>query len=256
MMTFQKGAGDYTLTYPCRYDVLPDDIGVVNPCDGMRHGVPAPYSVCSDEYKEEVDMLVRLAMDVERNIWPDWYFDYCGISPELSPILKAVGLSESHPKGCANAVQMDQPAELWMAIINYIAAEGIKVAPDKKGIRFLDQYVSPLKPFADNLDVAMIQAFEVKYYYGIARPEEYYNAPNFAHYPEGCPHHPAYPAGHGTVGGVACRTAREEFPELEQYHNDEIFTATRQFAHFRDLARVHTRQDSRVGHMFGNGDFT
>lgn len=255
MMTFQKGAGDFTLTYPCRYDVVPHDIGVVNPCDGMRHGVPAPLPVDSDEYKEEADALVRLAMDVERNIWPDWYFDYCGISSELSPVLKAVGLSESNPKGCANAVQMDQPAELWMAIVNYLAAEGVAVRSDKKGIRFLDRYVSPLKPFSVVLDDAMVKAFEVKYYYGQARPEEYYNAANFAHYPEGCPPHPAYPAGHGTVGGVANKVALAQFPEMDQYHKDEIFTATRQFSHFRDLARVHTRQDSRVGHMFGNGDF-
>lgn len=256
MITFQKGAGDYTLTYPCRYDEVPQNIGIVNPCDGMKHGVPGPLPVNSDEYKEEADALVRLAMDVERNIWPEWYLDYCGVDTRLSPILKAVGLSESHPKGCADAVQMDQPAELWMAIVNYISAEGIAVSPNKKGIRFLDQYVNPMKPFGDNLEEAMIKAFEVKYYYGQARPEEYFNSANFAHYPEGCPPHPAFPAGHGTVGGVANRTAREVFTEMDPFHEDEIKTATLQFAHFRDFARVHTRQDSKVGHMFGNGDFS
>lgn len=252
MKTFQKGAGDHLLTYPLRYSDVPHDIRIVNPCDGMHHGVPMPHKLCSDEYLEEAEMLVRVAMDVERNIWPDYYFDFCGIDSEISPVLRAVGLTEQNPKGCANAVRMDQPGELWQAIVNYSAREEIPAAPEKSGLRFLDRYVNPNKPFGDNLEASMVAAFEVKYFYGLARPEEYFNAPNFAHYPEGCPPHPSYIAGHGTVGGVANRTFREEFPHAEDKHRADVATATKQFAHFRDLARVHTRQDSAEGWNFGD----
>ena len=252
MKTFQKGAGDFLLTYPCRYSDVPYDIGVVNPCDGRRHGVRAPHCIYSDEYAEEAEMLIRVAMDVERDKWPDYYFDYCGIDSELSPVLRAVGLQEQDPKGCANAVRMDQPGELWQAIVDYSAREGIPQAPEEKGIRFLDRYVTPNKPFGDNLEESMKRAFEVKYFYGLARPEEYFNAPNFAQYPEGCPPHPSYVAGHGCVGGVANRTFREEFPHAQRKHLEAVELATRQFAHFRDLARVHTRQDSYEGWVLGD----
>ena len=197
-------------------------------------------------------MLVRVAMDVERDKWPDYYFDFCEVDSELSPVLRAVGLSERNPKGCADAVRMDQPSELWAAIIDYVAAENIPVSPERKGIRFLDQYMNPVAPFGANLKESMQQAFEVKYYYGLARPEEYFESPNFAQYPEGCPPHPSYVAGHGTVGGVANRTFREEFPHATDAQRQAVETATLQFAHFRDLARVHTRQDSRKGWELGN----
>lgn len=252
MKTFQKGAGDYLLTYPCRYEDVPHNIGVVNPCTGRHHGVCPPHEIFSDEYQEEANMLVRVAMDVERDKWPDYYFDFCSVDSELSPVLRAVGLSERNPKGCANAVRMDQPAELWAAIVNYAAAEGIPAAPEKKGIRFLDRYVDPVAPFGANLKDAMRKAFEVKYFYGMARPEEYFESANFAQYPEGCPPHPSYVAGHGTVGGVANRTFREQFPHAEEKHRTAVLTATLQFAHFRDMARVHTRQDSAKGHELGD----
>jgi hypothetical protein len=99
----------------------------------------------------------------------------------------------------------------------------------------------------------MEKVFEVKYYYGLARPEEYFEAPNFAQYPEGCPNHPAYPAGHGTVGGAAYAAFKQTYPESTRHHLEAVETATKQFSHFRDFARVHTRQDSRAGWEFGAG---
>lgn len=252
MKTFQKGAGDYYLTYPCNYDDLPHDIRIVNGCNGKHHGVPRPYEIGSSTFEEEANMLVRVAMDVERDKWPDYYFDFCEVDSEISPVLRSVGLNERDPKGCANAVRMDQPSELWSAIVRYSQAQGIPVASDKKGIRFLERHVDGEQVFGANLGPAMHNAFEVKYYYGVARPEEYFDSANFAHYPEGCPPHPSYIAGHGTVGGVANKTFREVFPEASDKHFQDVETATLQFAHFRDLARVHTRQDSYQGWAFGN----
>jgi len=196
---FQKGA-TAPVEYPCVYSEVPWSTQMINVCDGVRHGVPEPHCIHSDEYREEAEALVRLAMDVERGIWPEWYLDFCGIDTRLSPILKDfAGLDEMDPKGCADIVRMDHPAELWMALTQYTVTEGIAVAPQYKGIRFLERAVDPLTEYSEMLSPAMHRAFEVKYYFGFARPEEYFESPNFSHYPEGCPAHPSYIAGHGTA---------------------------------------------------------
>ena len=252
---FQKGSAE-PVDYPCIYSEVPWSTQMVNVCDGIRHGVPEPHCIHSDEYREEAEALVRLAMDVERGIWPEWYLDFCGIDTRLSPILKDfAGLDEMDPKGCADIVRMDHPAELWMALTQYTVTEGIAVAPQYKGIRFLERAVDPLTEYSEMLSPAMHRAFEVKYYFGFARPEEYFESPNFSHYPEGCPAHPSYIAGHGTAGGVANAAFQRVFTEAQREHLDAVETATKQFAHFRDFARVHTRQDSANGWRFGNGDF-
>jgi len=229
---------------------------MVNPVDGNHHGVPKPFCIDSDEYREEAEALVRVAMDVERGIWPAWYLEYCDVDPVLSPILEAAGgLTMESPQDCANAVRMDQPAELWNALAMYAADEGIRVRPELKGIRFLETFVDPLHMFGPLVSERMHKAFEVKYYYGLARPEEYFEAPNFAHYEEGCPNHPAYIAGHGTVGGCAYACFKDSYPNARSKHLEAVETATKQFSHFRDFARVHTRQDSAMGWRFGAGEF-
>lgn len=250
--TFQKGSGQTTLTYPLRLADIPQDIGIVNPCDGNHHNICPPYETNTLEYEEEADMLIRVAIDVERGIWPAYYFDFCGINSEISPVLRAVGLTETYPKGCADAVHMDQPQELWAAIVSYVAREKIPVDPNGKGIRFLETTVDPLALFGRTVKQAMREAFEVKYYYGLTRVEEYFNSPNFAHYPEGCPRHPAYVSGHATVGGDANQCFLTAFPHASASQKAAVELATKQFGHFRDLARVHTRQDSKKGWELGN----
>ena len=251
--TFQKGhpEGAAPCTYPVVYADIPRNTGMVNVDDGKNHSVPPPPQQGTQEFEDEANALVRVAMDVERDIWPEWYLEFCGVDTRLSPILEAVGLSESDPKGCANAVQMDQPGELWAAILRWTAVEGIKIAPQSKGVRFLERNVDPWKVFGDELAPAMRKAFQVKYYYGQPRPEEYFDSANFAHYPEGCPAHCSYIAGHGTVGGVAAGCFRKVFTEATHEQIDAVNTATLQFSHFRDFARVHYRADSREGWLFG-----
>lgn len=252
-MRFQKGAADGEIVeYPCVLETISKDTHMVNPCDGVRHGIPEPHRPGSAEYDEEADALVRLAMDVERDIWPEWYWEFVGVDSRISPVLRAVGLCESNPKGCADSVQMDQPEELWAAIIRYARDEGVPLETGLPGQRFLERHVSPLKVYADRVDTQMEKAFEAKYFFGQPRPEEYENSPNFAHYPEGCPNHPSYPAGHGTFAGAANWGFNQVFPDAPMGAVRDVRTATLQLAHFRDMARVHNRQDSRVGWEFGN----
>jgi len=159
---FQKGA-TAPVEFPCNYSDVPFDTQMVNPCTGIRHGVPEPFCIFSDEYREEAEALVQLSMDVERSIWPEWYLDFCDVDTRLSPILKSfAGLSERDPKGCANIVQMDHPAELWMALVQFSVEQDIPVAPGYKGIRFLERAVDPLTIYSEMLSPAMHKAFEVK----------------------------------------------------------------------------------------------
>lgn len=255
---FKKGHGK-DVYYPCDMDAIGKQTMLVNPCPGQRHGTPEPFWPGSPEYDEQMDALVRVAMDVERDIWPAWYFEYCGVDTELSPVLRAVGLDESDPKGCADAVRMDQPGELWSALINYSAEEKVDPEPhlyQDVGQRFLERYVYPAEEFHTELTRAMRGIFEVKYYWGVERPEETVRSANFSQYPEGCPMHPSYGAGHGCVGGVANRVYKKRFPHANPQHFHHVEMATRQFAHFRDLARVHTKQDSDLGWRFGNGEYS
>jgi len=255
MMTqkFNKGHHEL-LSYPLSTaSVIGTKTSLVNPSNGERHGVPEPFWPGSPEYTEETNALVSLAADVEAQKWPSWYLDYCGVSSELSPILEAASLSQDDPRGCASAVRMDQPQELWMALLAYARSEAIGLNEQVTGVPFLETNVNVATHFHIELEEAMRRVFQVKYFYGLLRPEEYFASMNFTAYPEGCPNHPSYPAGHGVLAGIAYKVFCDHFaPTQDQRH--EVLTATRQFAHFRDFARVHTRQDSLTGWRFGAGE--
>ena len=66
-------------------------------------------------------------------------------------------------------------------------------------------------------------------------------------YPEGCPLHPAYPAGHATVAG-ACVTALKAFFKESSVLPDPMAA---NIALGRDAAGVHWRSDSREGLTLG-----
>ena len=255
MNLFKKGH-PLEINYPCEVaEIQGVETTLVNPCDGQHHGVPEPFRAGTPEWLEETNAMVRLRLDVQMNKWPDWYLDFCGVDTELSPVLKMTGLSMSDPQGCAGAVHMDQPQELWMACLRYITQSQSYIEHTKEfdsiGDAFLERNVDSARIFSDLLELKMRQCFEVKYYYGVERPEEYF-ATNMTHYYEGCPNHPSYIAGHATVGGVVNRALLSSFLLKGSPEADDIETATKQFAHFRDFAGVHLRQDSREGWNFGN----
>ena len=247
---FQKGH-DRPLTYPLRLSEV-GQTNMVNPSDGHRWNVPEPNYPGDEEYEEELLKSVQLALCVARDEWPDWYLEWAGVDPRLSDVFLGIGLSEDDPKGCANAVRMDQPAELWAALSAYAVREGIPTQfENEQGVQFLERFVYPAQLFHDVLSSAMKATFQVKYYYGVARLEECMNNPKMSQYEEGCPNHPSFPAGHATVAGVAYYTFTKIYPKATKEQLHQAYTATRQFAHFRDFAGVHTYQDSYVGWVFG-----
>lgn len=254
-MYFQKKAAG-ELSYPME-DIPLESTGLVNPCFGDNEfKVPAPAQFGSDCHSDQVYEVVRVRQDVLRGDWPLWFFENHNIDSKIPEPLSKYGMIYN-AKSAASAVHMDAPTDLFMALLKWINKDlGLTCAEyqfesTSGHVDFLGNPVTCLSRAGVNVRQALIEAFRVKYYFGMARPEEVTGiGASFTHYPEGCPAHPSYVAGHGAAAGATYATLAALF-DLDEEQDLIVKTATQHFATYRTLAGVHFQPDNIEGWRLG-----
>ena len=256
---FNKGTNQ-PLTYPNKEL---NTEGVVSQRIGNHHNVPPPVCPGEEGFCEMMDEVMFVREDVIRGDWPaDFLYRHFPWGDRLKrnfdpmcipePIMRA-GVTTDMPEAAAQLVRMDWPTDLAISIYEILIETGV---PLKEGMEndFVNNVVGFTAMLAMHLWDVIEKCFQVKWYYGAVRPEEYYGVSGcvFTSYSEGCPNHPGYIAGHGSLAGAIFAFLESIFdfsnhPEALEM----VITAVYMFAQFRTLAGVHTAQDNIEGLKFG-----
>lgn len=272
--SFQKGAKSL-IAYPV-VTIPSTSYGLVDPHVGMQHEVPEPIRPCDDGWDRQVELVKSARADVEQGVWPNTYIsEASGLDLEsnyLPEIFKkpvyTMGsygpmVDTNMPESAAALVHMDRPYDLGRFLFEWLWDQGAVVQHDKSMHKFgaHDYKLNALTKFDAMLSVNLAHAYHdfmaVKNFYGLVRPEEYFDLPGcmVTHYDEGCPKHASYVAGHGTFAGRTQRVLFEFFDINQPHLAKEIEMACWYFAHFRTFAGVHWPQDNDEGLRLGNRKF-
>ena len=267
--TFQKGAGKYSLAYPVMQDQI-DTMGttaLVSIRAGHSGGLALPDGLCNNTGLHASATEIAVVRElVKQGTFPGefmrkYYPSEWGNFPEEIPeMLAAEGLSFADPEGLANVVHMDLPIMLGQAMLRWLISQGAKpryTLNAHTGFDFVTTASHELSALADEITEALEVAFRAKYFFGVPRPEEVLDNPNMTHYPEGCPNHPSYPAGHGAfsfaTGRFFARRWRLDGNPLPREMMKAIFDACYIWAMARSLAGVHHAKDN-LAYAYKVGD--
>lgn len=244
-MKFNKGASDEGLKFPLT-ELPTKDCGLHSPKIGRPNGLPAP-----NDPSDIIAEVLAVRASVARREWPKAYAEKHGLGDDISELLwRGADIFDS--EDAAMAVHMDKPLDLFFMSWEWLKANGVQLKPEfSEGpwVSFLTDPIGVMAAAAANIDKALNTAFEAKYFFGQPRPEEIVGY-NMTAYPEGCPPHPAYPAGHGAVAGATCATIETYF-DLTEEQAEMVRLSCRQFAHFRTFAGVHYAEDNEAGLIIG-----
>lgn len=261
-MNFKKGLGNNTISYPLTQDQIDnfDPCDLVNPKVGNSYGYKVPDNFSLQKAYKEV---VHVRMDVLNNKYPHWfmekYYPFEGFEyKERMPVaLKREGLSIGNPRRCSRVVWMDLPSQMPNAVLRWLLSKGYNVnAWTDKHINFLESVPDMQELITDGVKKSLDRAFEMKYYFGVARPEEVYAANGFGGnmtaYPEGCPTHPSIPAGHSSAAAGGVKALLDNFEPLSQEDLQEALDSAYLWAMWRTFAGVHYAEDNVLG-LIANG---
>lgn len=256
-MIFKKGNNGNELTYPVTQEQIDNlvDSKFASPKVGDSNGL---RNVFVDEdinvHVKEVE-LVRFL--IQRGEYPqdflNKYYPFNGTAPtEITQPLINEGLSKENPNGLANVVHMDNPMDMANAILKWLVGEGCKLKDnDSDYIMFTDTILDVIEDISDGVKRFGNKAFEVKYNYGVARPEEVSShGISITHYEEGCPTHPSYPAGHGAIAGGSVLAFFKHF-DLNEEQIKVILDTAYLWSMFRTFAGVHYGVDNVAGLYLG-----
>ena len=259
-----------TISYPVVAPLPAAGSKLHSPLVGVGYAgvIPAPNMPGGDTNEAFIAEALEVAavrMDVITGKWPAWFLAKhhpdSSFDPNVIPIpllIAEPSLVPRNPSTAAKTVHMDRPVDLAFACWSYLRKEKAPLkSPETGHVDFLQSVPDAHTAIAAAVSSALRDAFEVKYYYGKPRPEEV-----FAHYgldqklvtayAEGCPNHPAYPAGHGAAAGAA--SALFDMYECTDEQRKQIFDAAYMWAQFRTLAGVHYAVDNLMGLRIGGLD--
>lgn len=228
-----------------------------SPREGKAHDVTPPnFETLLDQFIEVRECCLKTKSGVydwefmERH-WPKQW----GVMPtEWPDFLSVRGITPEDPISCAQAVRMDSPIDLTLAILSWLLPRGIEGRLQDKSSHHFD-FIRTIPHFiaysANRIDAALEKAFDIKYYYGMPRPAEvcdylYENETSQFLQTYDHPNHPAYVAGHGSAAG-ACGKAFQDYFLLTPSENQTIRYACYSWSQWRTLAGMHYAADNVVG---------
>lgn len=266
---FIKGASPNELVFPfteTHYASL-KKCRLVNPKVGNNHGykIPDDFDIVAS-----TNEIVQVRLEVEKGQFPQWFMDkYYPFKAEFGSyefpeeIASIEGLAKDNPQGLANVVHMDSPTDMpkaalkWLTHPDYGQNQNVKNWKDSY-INFLETIPDVEEQVTDGVKRSLIKAFEMKYFFGLARPEEVWSDLNgldgklLTAYTEGCPNHPSFPAGHASAAAGGLVYLIREFPNLTDYQLKRVLDMGYSWAMFRSLAGVHHAIDNIAG-LMANG---
>ena len=266
---FIKGASPNDPIYPISEDQLTtiQKCRLVNPKIGNAHSFKIPENF---DISESTNEIVQVRLEVEKGQFPMWFMEkYYPFKSEFGKyefpdeIASIENLSKDEPQGLANVVHMDSPTDMpraalkWLTHPKYMQKQNVKDWTDKY-INFLETIPFLEEQIADGVKRSLIKAFEMKYFFGLARPEEVWSHSNkldgklLTAYPEGCPNHPSFPAGHASAAAGGLVSLLKEFPNITDNQLKRILDMGYSWAMFRSFAGVHHAIDNIAG-LMANG---
>ena len=248
---FAKGSVD-KLNYPLT-SIPSKSSKLHSPMIGKPHGLT---DVITGNEKELIDEVLEVVGNVARGEFPHWFMkkyyptqwgEYTGKMP--IPLANQL-LRIDNPRACAKVVHMDNPIDMPNSVLSYVLKNRATLkVPSTNHFNFINLIPNAVAKMATSIDNSLIKAFEAKYYFGICRPEEMLNA-NITAYPEGCPNHPSYPAGHGAAAGAGVKAILDHF-NLPNELKKEALDSAYFWSMFRTFAGVHYGPDNIAGLKIG-----
>lgn len=235
---------------------------LASPQIGKPHGLPEPTHYGSDGFFAELQEVIEVRSMVEAGIWPaDFLLRHHPEPERFNPYLLTTplineGLTDRDPKSCADVVHMDLPMDMPNAVLRWLNEVMVPLKATTGHVDFLEAVPYVQEDIADATKRNLNKVFEAKYYFGRVRPEEALanvyqeksmaiDCRSFTAYREGCPTHPAYPAGH--AGAAAAVKVFSKHFELTEYYQDAIFDTAYLWSMFRTFAGVHYADDNLAG---------
>lgn len=249
---FAKGC-PASMGYPLVSIPSPSGSTMASPLVGNSHGLP---NVVAGKKKELLDEVLEVRGKVERREYPHAFLEkyypnsWGTYSRRLPEPLVIRGLSTGNPELCSDIVRMDNPLDLPIAILEVLLKQGAQPVSRETGHNdFLNRVPDATFVAAEKVKDALRKCFQIKYYYGEIRPEELVRA-NITAFPEGCPKHPSFPAGHGAAAGAGAKALIDHFI-LSNEQIKMVRDSAYLWSMFRTLAGVHYSLDNLGGLVVG-----
>ena len=260
---FEKGMAPNVCPYPIKKDQLDklENCRLVNPKIGKNYGLKLPDDWNIVKAAKEV---LQVRLDVLNDIYPreflEKYWPYNFKMPDYLPkAFEIEGLSFDDPKGLADVVHMDDPLDFPLAqkkVISNPKYGGYANIKNKEPryINFLETVVDVNETITDFQKRYGHRVFELKYYLGVARPEEVLDflGVKLTAYPEGCPNHPAIGQGHLALSQAGILALHKEF-DLDEDQIKDMLYASYLWGQFRCLAGVHYAIDGILSILLVGG---
>lgn len=263
-MRFNKGYPE-ELSYPLT--AIPEAVEgsqLVSPHIAVDHGLEAPTHPEDAEFDAELQEVVQVVSDVRYGKWPAEFLEkhhYDAVrhfDPKVVPEpLAMMGISADDPMSAALAVQMDNPIDLALAIMDWLFDKGeIDWRQHTGHIDFHQQKIGCNGIIAQRQRMSAVKGWEEKYRHGRARPEEALRMPGglFTAYKAGCPCHPSYPAQHAVQAGTVADTIIHIFKIERESTLRVIYNSAYHFSMYRTFAGVHYASDNLAGLWLGGMD--
>jgi hypothetical protein len=172
--------------------------------------------------------------------------------------LREAGIHWRDVDSCIEAVRMDTPLDLGLFILRWLRDKGsLKIKANYNYTPFLETFPNALVEMAGYISKALHKCFEVKYFYGVARPEQMYEEirggkrEDLVAYP--APIHPSYGAGHSAAAAATADFFIDNFV-LSKEDEASIKLGAYYFGQFRTMAGVHYAVDNLAGLQIGGLD--
>lgn len=266
---FEKSRFDAGITppKPFPYKKIPEEKNELHsPMVGKSHDIiPFDYSKYR-EYLTEVQVVRELCSKgkfpiafMKKHFPKNWgpYPLPDFLWPEF---LTNAGITQKKVKACIEAVRMDLPNDLGRFIFLWLRDKGslkLKDSEQYKHVPFLETFPETEMLMSKYIYEALVKCFEVKYYYGVARPEqmveEIYGKERMSVVSYPAPIHPSYAAGHSAAAAATAKFFFDHY-ELSEEDKLKIRLGAYYFGQFRTMAGVHYAVDNLAGLQIGGLD--
>jgi len=229
-----------------------------SPKVGNAHGAVPPAMPGSLAFEDGLAEVLMVREQVVRGRVPyDFFAKYhprAGYDPQRTPAVFRASKLKYAARSLTGLVHMDRPIDIGLACWSHLVKTGATLVTPETGFNdFLNRVPDAHLALSTRICEAMDECFEIKYFYGKPRPEEAAARTgltwNVTAYPEGCPNHPAYPAGHGAAAGAT--SVLFDYFNTTQQQRDDVIDACYVWAMSRTLAGVHYASDNLLGLAVG-----